>query len=201
MAYRCVKSTIARYAPRQNAAGPQATLRAPEGSRNAKKPPVTGGRVELFWRSPIRGNWSGRRDSNPRPRPWQGRALPLSYTRIREVSGATRLTFSADRRGRSYNRNAGPLATRPSAPVTIPMRRRIQARDGARKTRIWLAKTPVSGDDVGPALLHCPVAAVPLKDALADVNHRAPGAIAISPGRRRTECRNGGQSGSGQQNS
>src|SRR5262249_16685874 len=26
--------------------------------------------------------WSGRRDSNPRPRPWQGRALPLSYTRV-----------------------------------------------------------------------------------------------------------------------
>src|SRR5262249_22827631 len=25
---------------------------------------------------------SGRRDSNPRPRPWQGRALPLSYTRV-----------------------------------------------------------------------------------------------------------------------
>ncbi len=31
--------------------------------------------------------WSGRRDSNPRPRPWQGRALPLSYTRIREAGG------------------------------------------------------------------------------------------------------------------
>jgi hypothetical protein len=31
--------------------------------------------------------WSGRRDSNPRPRPWQGRALPLSYTRIREIGG------------------------------------------------------------------------------------------------------------------
>ena len=28
--------------------------------------------------------WSGRRGSNPRPRPWQGRALPLSYTRVRE---------------------------------------------------------------------------------------------------------------------
>ena len=26
--------------------------------------------------------WSGRRGSNPRPRPWQGRALPLSYTRV-----------------------------------------------------------------------------------------------------------------------
>src|SRR5690349_4648532 len=29
-----------------------------------------------------RVKWSGRRDSNPRPRPWQGRALPLSYTRV-----------------------------------------------------------------------------------------------------------------------
>ena len=28
--------------------------------------------------------WSGRRGSNPRPRPWQGRALPLSYTRVRK---------------------------------------------------------------------------------------------------------------------
>ena len=26
---------------------------------------------------------------NPRPRPWQGRALPLSYTRIREIGGDT----------------------------------------------------------------------------------------------------------------
>jgi hypothetical protein len=30
----------------------------------------------------LRKNWSGRRDSNPRPQPWQGFALPLSYTRI-----------------------------------------------------------------------------------------------------------------------
>jgi hypothetical protein len=27
-------------------------------------------------------NWSGRRDLNPRPQPWQGCALPLSYARI-----------------------------------------------------------------------------------------------------------------------
>ena len=26
-------------------------------------------------------NWSGRRDLNPRPQPWQGCALPLSYAR------------------------------------------------------------------------------------------------------------------------
>jgi hypothetical protein len=36
-----------------------------------------------FVDSVLEKNWSGRRGSNPRPRPWQGRALPLSYTRIR----------------------------------------------------------------------------------------------------------------------
>src|SRR5256712_4556762 len=30
-------------------------------------------------------DWSGKRDSNPRPRPWQGRALPLSYSRATAV--------------------------------------------------------------------------------------------------------------------
>src|SRR5215831_2155047 len=43
-------------------------------------------------------NWSGRRDSNPRPRPWQGRALPLSYTRIRRVGRPAK----GVRRSRSY---------------------------------------------------------------------------------------------------
>src|SRR5438552_15146578 len=38
--------------------------------------------------------WSGRRGSNPRPRPWQGRALPLSYTRIRD--GGERAPSTAD---------------------------------------------------------------------------------------------------------
>jgi hypothetical protein len=32
--------------------------------------------------------WSGRRDSNPRPRPWQGRALPLSYARSALLEGS-----------------------------------------------------------------------------------------------------------------
>jgi hypothetical protein len=36
-----------------------------------------------FVMKPLRGGhiWSGRRGSNPRHRPWQGRALPLSYSR------------------------------------------------------------------------------------------------------------------------
>ena len=32
------------------------------------------------WPSPLKP-WSGRRDLNPRLRPWQGRTLPLSYSR------------------------------------------------------------------------------------------------------------------------
>jgi hypothetical protein len=47
--------------------------------------------------------WSGRRGSNPRPRPWQGRALPLSYTRIR-VDGAVR---AADRQ--TYAKSGGRM--------------------------------------------------------------------------------------------
>ncbi len=43
---------------------------------------------------PILEIWSGRRGSNPRPRPWQGRALPLSYTRIRD--GGDRSPSTAD---------------------------------------------------------------------------------------------------------
>ena len=30
--------------------------------------------------------WSGRRESNPRPQPWQGCALPLSYARSLDIT-------------------------------------------------------------------------------------------------------------------
>ena len=42
-----------------------------------------------------RRGWSGKRDSNPRPRPWQGRALPLSYSR---VTGSLRQRHIVSRR-------------------------------------------------------------------------------------------------------
>ncbi len=35
---------------------------------------------------PRREGWSGKRDSNPRLRPWQGRTLPLSYSRLKPES-------------------------------------------------------------------------------------------------------------------
>ena len=49
----------------------------PQTTRAASRRPLRNS-VDFAWR-----NWSGRRDSNPRPQPWQGCALPLSYTRIR----------------------------------------------------------------------------------------------------------------------
>ena len=35
--------------------------------------------------------WSGKRGSNPRPLPWQGNALPLSYSRSLTVKILTKL--------------------------------------------------------------------------------------------------------------
>ena len=44
-----------------------------------RKAPVTGA---------VEKPWSGRRDLNPRLRPWQGRTLPLSYSRAKNDSTA-----------------------------------------------------------------------------------------------------------------
>ena len=60
-----------------------------------------------------RGVWSGKRDSNPRLRPWQGRTLPLSYSRPQP--------------GRRY-------ATRP---------RIVKPRRAARRLDLARAKSPI----------------------------------------------------------
>ena len=48
-------------------------------------------------------NWSGKRDLNPRPSPWQGDALPLSYSRIRpsEEAGFYRRHVKTVKRARA----------------------------------------------------------------------------------------------------
>src|SRR5579885_3005008 len=38
-------------------------------------------------RDPLSAVWSGRRDLNPRPSPWQGDALPLSHSRVLRATG------------------------------------------------------------------------------------------------------------------
>ena len=46
----------------------------------------------------VGGSWSGKRDSNPRLRPWQGRTLPLSYSRSSAKSQRTTAIFAQSRR-------------------------------------------------------------------------------------------------------
>src|ERR671932_438239 len=42
--------------------------------------------------------WSGRRDLNPRLRPWQGRTLPLSYSRSRKENSTDKAALVKRRR-------------------------------------------------------------------------------------------------------
>ena len=60
-------------------ANPQQKIGVPEGSRT----PDTRLRRAVLYPAELQAhNWSGRRDSNPRPSPWQGDALPLSHFRV-----------------------------------------------------------------------------------------------------------------------
>ena len=60
-------------------------------------------------RSPLEC-WSGRRDLNPRLRPWQGRTLPLSYSRF--ISHCKALLTSQQIH---CTRNVSPLSAIPSS--------------------------------------------------------------------------------------
>ena len=84
-------------------------------------------------------NWSGRRDSNPRPRPWQGRALPLSYTRIRAIGGdwlpAT---------GRAM----------PNAALECNSQRIVRNRPGSRLSAIMLKDSFETARERPPTLLY-----------------------------------------------
>ena len=65
---------------------PAASIRSDNSAR--------GGRIA--WSS--KKKWSGKRDSNPRLRPWQGRTLPLSYSRPRRNPSVPR-RFAANQPG------------------------------------------------------------------------------------------------------
>src|SRR4029453_3031044 len=49
--------------------------------------------------------WSGKRDSNPRLRPWQGRTLPLSYSRSRRTHSVPQRSRAGKVARRVYNRD------------------------------------------------------------------------------------------------
>ena len=59
------------------------------------------------------GNWSGRCDSNARPSPWQGDALPLSYAR----------SIALWPQGKVLEAGQGPLYARRSRPLQAQSRR------------------------------------------------------------------------------
>src|SRR5262249_45787535 len=95
-------------------------------------------------------NWSGRRDSNPRPRPWQGRALPLSYTRIREepAEGSRRAAPPMPKRGGDCNNRTTAIRCR------IFLRRMRHGRPGrsnrTARIAVWIEK-PIRAQ-TGPVL-------------------------------------------------
>src|SRR6516164_6904816 len=73
-------------------------------------------RQETLARGEGREFWSGRRDLNPRLRPWQGRTLPLSYSRLFSHSTALAylVTIHCTRTGtRSFSGCSSAWATAP----------------------------------------------------------------------------------------
>src|SRR5204862_91196 len=72
---------------------PSLTGPATSGARGHQRSPAITGRDRCV----IRGIWSGKRDSNSRPRPWQGRALPteLFPRRSRHSTEAAYLAATA----------------------------------------------------------------------------------------------------------
>ena len=89
-------------------------------------------------------NWSGRRDSNSRPQPWQGCALPLSYARSRRRRRNSKLP---PRRGKG-----GTIAF--VRPFARPPRRPEGPRKGVLRALLCktLAARANSGRDRNPLL-------------------------------------------------
>jgi hypothetical protein len=77
--------------------------------------------------------WSGKRDSNPRLRPWQGRTLPLSYSRSTRITVPHRATpVQAVNRPQASTQNASRMtSTRCGSPVA-PVIATTSNRHGAR---------------------------------------------------------------------
>ena len=83
--WRCGRNGAGYRDPRN--AGRQSGCRGPRGLPAARGTEWESGPhgVERAATPTGRGvikEWSGKRDSNPRLRPWQGRTLPLSYSRV-----------------------------------------------------------------------------------------------------------------------
>src|SRR5215471_3103328 len=121
-------------------------------------------------------NWSGRRDSNPRPRPWQGRALPLSYTRVRWIYGRAMSAAKAEPIAKSPA-PMQPVAKGAQSVGNGPPFPRAAIRRGAGKAGVQVTETAISGQNIGLAGRERPVLAVFVDVAGADIDVRAPGPL------------------------
>jgi hypothetical protein len=74
---------------RQNSLTPRNHVEAATGFE-----PVNNGFADRRLTTWPRRLWSGKRDLNPRLRPWQGRTLPLSYSRSTHTGARTQETAS-----------------------------------------------------------------------------------------------------------
>src|SRR4029450_7120820 len=158
-----------------------------------------------------KSDWSGRRDSNPRPRPWQGRALPLSYTRVfnRLPAGTLPATGSqsskpdplaAQRRvfKEFSRRSRGPKSTAPPSSVAMDPPSGLHARRWPNPSGVHIAEAAIAGQDVGPARLERQIPAIFINIACADVDKRTPGPF-DSANRTGTKCQERSKGGRNRQ--
>src|SRR6185369_2610589 len=122
------------------------------------------------------GFWSGRRDSNPRPRPWQGRALPLSYTRVRWIYGRAMSAAKAEPIPRS-TAPMQPVAKGAKSVAGGPLFPRILARRGADPAGVHVTEPAISGQNGGLACRERPILAIFVDVAGSDIDVGAPGAL------------------------
>ena len=78
--------------------------------------PLGDGAVRRESQTSMEEEWSGKRDSNPRLRPWQGRTLPLSYSRSALLQ---KIAYHLDRVASS-----GPKPSRNQSEPTIEFQNR-----------------------------------------------------------------------------
>ncbi len=90
--------------------------------------------------STTRGEWSGRRDSNPRPPPWQGGVLPLNYFRAPTIVLTSGEPFKAHGMPRGRLELPRALAHHPLKMACLPFPPPRHGRGGRIRThdrRFW----------------------------------------------------------------
>ena len=96
--------------------------------------------------------WSGKRDSNPRPLPWQGNALPLSYSRLTSAKEQRQMyPFTQE----SQQHETHFLQKSHLFSAATPSRQRAATADLIRQIKTVIAISSLGGDISSQRLLSC----------------------------------------------